>query len=153
MPWKRTEEETKFQGDTKDKGAMVPSSPSIKAAGIWIFKPKWSQAGRDGCDPMNHLLHGWRLVNTPCCYMGSGNYWAIIPANCLVIKRWSLMWVVAWEAVAAFTSLAWSHPPEKMFGSQQIGDPFIEQLNLRGKMALEMVQSSTSWIKRKAIND
>lgn len=150
MPFRKGTQRRKFQGDTEDK-CVGHLQSSIKAAGIWIFKPQASAAWEKG-ESLGRLLHAQWLVNTPCRYMCSGNYWAIIPANYLVIKRWSLVWAVIWEAVAAFSLHCCDHillRRPNAFRSQQIRNPFTEQLSNREQSSnSDMVQSSSSWAKR-----
>lgn len=92
MPFGKNTGRSEFQGDTEEK-SVRHIQPPIKAAG-------W-----EGWESVGHLLHGQRLVNTPCGYMRSGNYEAITPANYLElkagIKSWTLQGAVIWEAVAA----------------------------------------------------
>ena len=66
--------------------------------------------------------------------MSSSNYWAIIPANYLLIKRRSLVWAVVWEAAAVpllhwNDHILWRRPND--LKNQWARDPVIKELNYR----------------------
>ena len=140
---------SEFQGDFEDKfwkkfqkhfekrsvsGIFIP----YQTAGIWIFQAQVI-VGWGEWESVGHLLRGPWLINTSCHYMCSGNYWPIIPANYLVIKDGVFAWAAIWEAVPAsllhwhdHILLRWPNA----IRSQEVGDPFIGQLNYGEQMAL-----------------
>lgn len=138
-PLSRARGGSMLQGHIAGKHVKVPA----ETGGIWIFGTQANAASEDLAF-VGHLLHSQWLVNTSCHYMSSSNYWAIIPANYLLIKRRSLVWAAIWEAAAVpllhwNDHILWRRP--NAFKNQWASDPVIKELNYREGIAPTLVQT------------